>query len=293
MGADRLMNWRGIGLLRRVRAAVRTSLSPHGGAGALATFDKAPRKLARPNLFILGAGKCGTTSLYHALRGHPQIHMARVKEPTFFSPDFQIVSNPIDYFNLFPESEGKRLYGEASHAYLSAPEAAPVLRQLFPDARFLLIVRDPVQRAHSLYRHMRRYRHEHLSTFEKALDAEDVRFADPKFRANCPQYFWNYMYVRSSLYDVQLKRYLDLFPRRQFFVLTLGEWAAEPERRLREICRFLDVNENAFMDVAPQNQAEAAPPLAAATRAALDERFRGVRERLEALVGRELEQWEL
>ena len=228
MGSYRLTNWPGFGLLRRVRAAIRAGLSPHGGLGVLATFDDAPQNLERPNLFILGAGKCGTTSLHHALSGHPQIHLARVKEPTFFSSGFQIVSNPIDYFNLFPKSEGKRLYGEASHAYLSAPEAAPVLRQLFPDARFLLIVRDPVQRAHSLYRHMRRYRHEHLSTFEKALAAEDARFANPKFRANCPQYFWNYMYVRSSRYDVQLRRYLDLFPRSQFFVLTLGEWAAEP-----------------------------------------------------------------
>jgi hypothetical protein len=286
------MNWRRFGLLRRVHAIVRAGLSPHTGGAAAATFDEPPRRLARPNLFILGAGKCGTTSLHHALSGHPQIHLTRVKEPTFFSAGFQIVSNPIEYFNLFPEIEGKRLYGEASHGYLSAPEAAPVLRQLFPDAKFLVIVRDPVQRGHSLYRHMWRYKHEHLSTFEKALDAEDARFADPKFRANCPQYFWNYMYLRSSLYDVQLKRYLDLFPRDQFFVLTLGEWAAEPERRLREICRFLDVDENASLDVAPQNQAETAPPLAPATRAALDERFRGVRERLEALVGRELEQWD-
>jgi hypothetical protein len=286
-----LTNWRGFGLRRRLRAAVRAALYPERPAGALATFEDAPGKLARPNLFILGAGKCGTTSLYHALRGHPQIHLARVKEPSFFSSGFQVVSNPIEYFNLFPASEGKRLYGEASHLYFSAPEAAPVLRQLFPDARFLLIVRDPVQRAYSLYRHMRRYRHEHLATFERALDAEDARFADPEFRFNCPQYFWNYMYVRSSLYDVQLKRYLDLFPRRQFFVLTLGEWAAEPERRLWEICRFLEIDENASMDVAPQNQAETAPPLAAATRAALDERFRGLRERLEVLVGRELGQW--
>lgn len=291
-GAHRLMNWRGFRLLRRLRASVRAGLSPKRPVGALATFEETPRKLARPNLFILGAGKCGTTSLHHALSGHPQVHMARVKEPSFFSSGFQVVANPIEYFNLFPESEGKRLYGEASHVYFSAPEAAPVLRQLFPDARFLLIVRDPVQRAHSLYQHMRRYGHEHLATFEKALAAEDARFASPRFRANCPQYFWNFMYVRSSLYDVQLRRYLDLFPRRQFFVLTLGEWSAEPERRLGEICRFLEVDENASMDVAPQNQAETAPPLAAATRTALDERFRGVRERLEALVGRELGRWE-
>ena len=293
MSAHRRMNWRGFGLLPRLRKAIRAGLSPERRAIGLASFEKPPRKLVRPNLFILGAGKCGTTSLHHALSGHPEIYLTRVKEPSFFSSGFQVVANPIEYFNLFPETEGKRLYGEASHVYFSAPEAAPVLRQLFPDARFLLMVRDPVLRAHSLYRHMRRYGHEPLSTFERALGAEDARFADPEFRADCPQYFWNYMYVRSSLYDLQLRRYLDLFPRRQFLVLTLGEWASEPERRVREIFRFLEVDETARVDVAPQNQAETEPALAAATRAALDERFRGLRERLEALVGRELRQWHL
>ncbi|QIF05176.1 sulfotransferase domain-containing protein [Roseimicrobium sp. ORNL1] len=250
-------------------------------------------KLAAPNFFILGAAKCGTTSLYYALKQHPEIHLSAVKEPSFFSTGFQVVRNPIEYCNLFPEQAGKKRYGEASHVYFSSPETAPVLRQLFPDAKFLLIVRNPVHRAHSLYQHMRRAGDEFLPTFELALAEEDHRFADPGFRARCPQYFWNYMYCRTSMYDVQLCNYLEHFPREQFLVLTLGEWRSDPVRWQAEIFRFLEVDPSVQVSTEPQNQAAAPSTLREETRSVLENHFTGMRERLEGLVGRRLEHWEV
>lgn len=249
-------------------------------------------KLAPPNFFILGAGKCGTTSLYHALKQHPQIHLSAIKEPTFFTSGFQVVSNPMQYFRLFPEMEGKTRYGEASHAYFSSFETALVLRQLFPEARFLLILRNPVHRAHSLFQHMKRNGHETLATFEQALEEEEFRFADPLFRRNCPQYFWNYMYVRSSRYDLQFGNYLRHFPARQFFVLTLGEWSSDPAHWQREIFVFLGVDPSIRVSTEPQNQAAYLPVLRGETRAMLAERFAGVRERVEARIGRVMQHWD-
>jgi hypothetical protein len=250
-------------------------------------------KLAAPNFFILGAAKCGTTSLYYALKQHPEIYLSAVKEPSFFSTGFQVVRNPVEYFNLFPEQPGKKRYGEASHLYFSAPETAPVLRQLFPSAKFLLIVRNPVHRAHSLYQHMRRAGDESLPAFELALAEEEHRFADPGFRAHCPQYFWNYMYCRTSMYDVQLRHYLEYFPPEQFFVLTLGEWQCDPVRWQAEIFRFLEVDPSVHVSAEPQNQAPARSTLREETRAALEKHFSGMRERLEGLIGRRLEHWEV
>lgn len=272
--------------------AREASVTESADTGTTPTGTSFP-KLAAPNFFILGAAKCGTTSLYYALKQHPEIHLSAVKEPSFFSTGFQVVRNPIEYCNLFPELPGRKRYGEASHVYFSSPETAAVLRQLFPDAKFLLIVRNPVHRAHSLYQHMRRTGDESLPTFELALAEEDHRFADPGFREHCPQYFWNYMYRRTSMYDVQLRNYLEHFPREQFFVLTLGEWQSDPVHWQAEIFRFLEVNPSVQVSAEPQNQAPAPTTLREETRSALERRFTGLRERLEGLVGRRLEHWEI
>ena len=250
-------------------------------------------RLVSPNFFILGAGKCGTTSLYHALKQHPQIHMPGVKEPSFFSSGFQVIKNPVEYFNLFPEQEGKLRFGEASHVYFSAPETAPILRQLFPRAKFVVILRNPVNRTYSLYRHMRRMGVEPLGTFEQALAAEDERFSDPGFPAACGQYFWNFMYYRSSLYNEQLQRYLGLFPLEQFFVLSLGEWISGPGEWLGKIFRFLEIDSDIHVDVSPQNQAGGHSAPGEETRRILTARFQGLRERVEKMVRRQFQHWEI
>ncbi|MEI6377663.1 MAG: sulfotransferase, partial [bacterium] len=251
-----------------------------------------PMRLAAPNLFILGAAKCGTTSLHYALSQHPEIHLSSIKEPSFFSRRPLDAMNPIDYFNLFPYQSGKMYYGEASHANFSSPEAAPILRQLFPDAKFLLILRNPVRRAHALYHHLFRHGEEQLTSFEQALEEEDKRFHDGRFRDTSRTYFWNYMYVRSSRYDLQLERYLGLFPKEQFFVFTLGEWKSDPQRWLREVFRFLKVDSDIQVDAEPRNQASGYEPMSETTHQLLTEKLAGVRERVETLIGRRLDHWE-
>jgi hypothetical protein len=202
------------------------------------------------------------------------------------------VKNPIDYFGAFPEQPEKKRYGEASHLYFSAPEAAPVLAQLFPKAKFVLIFRNPVERAHSLYQHMRRGAYEPLETFELALSEEEKRFRDPAFPKVCDQYFWNYMYVRSSLFDEQFARFRAYFPREQFFLLTLGEWKCDPAFWAREIFRFLEIDEGVSVNPEPQNRGGRYPALDPETRGWLTRRFDGVKERLEAHAGRALTEWE-
>jgi hypothetical protein len=218
--------------------------------------------------------------------------MPDVKEPSFFSSGFQVIKNPIEYFNLFPKQEGKSQYGEASHVYFSAPEAAPVLHQLFPAAKFILILRNPVNRAYSLYQHMRRMGAEPIESFEQALATEEVRFSDPVFRRDCPQYFWNFMYYRSSRYDEQLGHYLNFFPVSQFFCLTLGEWKNSPAQWAQRIFEFLGVDPSVKTDVEPQNQSGGYVPLLETTRQQLTRKFEGLRERLQGMIGRELQYWE-
>lgn len=196
----------------------------------------------KPNLFILGAAKCGTTSLHYCLNQHPSVFMSAIKEPSFFCEGFQVVKNPIKYFELFDSAGAKTILGEASHAYLTDPSSARVLKGLFPDSRFLVILRNPADRAYSLYHHMRRHGHEWMSTFEKALQAEDERFNSRRFRERCPQYLYNFLYFRSGLYGEQLTRYFSLFKREQFHILTFESLVADPANSLKAIFEFLGVS---------------------------------------------------
>jgi hypothetical protein len=250
-----------------------------------------------PNLFILGAAKSGTTTLYRLLERHHDIKVCDPKEPSFFCSQFQVVKNPIEYFRLFDSDRRYRV--DASHVYFSNPETAPVLHDLFPEAKFLLILREPKARAHSLYRHMRRALHddgrpmELVETFHEALLREEERFNAPGYPAVCRQYFWNFMYMRSSCYDVQLARYLALFPRESFLILSLAELHRQPQETVGRIARFLDVDPAGFgEDVPAVNVAPQYDSFDPACRALMDDHFGNLTTRVDLLAGEALD-WSL
>lgn len=196
-----------------------------------------------PNFFILGAGRSGTTTLYFVLRDHPEIFLPTPKEPTFFSEPFQVVRTPIRYAKLFEGASEARAVGDGSHAYLTHPDSAATLRAFFPDARFLVTFRNPADRALAMYSYMLENGYEIMPTFERALFAEEKRFASSRFAKRCPHYFWNFMYYKSGLFGEQIQRYLQHFPREQFFFTTLYDLQREPARVLGEIQTFLDISQ--------------------------------------------------
>ena len=195
-----------------------------------------------PNFFILGAGRCGTTSLHRYLRQHPEIFMASVKEPSFFCEPFQIVANPIHYVRLFDGVQDETAIGEASHVYLTHPESGKTLKAFLPEARFVLTFRHPADRAYSLYHHMRRYGYETAGTFERALAIEEKRYHSRWFQKHCGQYFYNFLYFRSGLFGEQINRYFSLFDPKRFHILTLADLKKAPFETLKQIFTFLQVN---------------------------------------------------
>lgn len=251
-----------------------------------------------PNLFLLGAGKCGTTTLHKLLSLHPDIHACEPKEPSFFCSQFQVVSNPIDYLRLFDTDCRYRM--DSSHVYFSNPESASALASLFPDAKFILIFRDPIQRSLSLYQHMRRKNRrwevplETKKRFIDALKAEEHRASSPEFFKNCKQYFYNYLYVRSSRYDEQLERYLELFDRSAFFVTTLAALKGDSEVVIREILEFLelDLSRIPSLPKKPENIAMNRIEMDDESYEFLDKEFAGQNERVNQLVGKKLD-WSL
>jgi hypothetical protein len=195
-----------------------------------------------PNFFILGAGRSGTTTLAAVLREHPEIFLSTPKEPTFFSDPFQVTRTPIKYAKLFTGADEFSAVGEASHAYLSHPDAAQTLRAFFPNARFIVMFRNPADRALAMYSYMLENGYELHRTFERALAAEDHRFTSERFAQHCPHYFWNFMYFRSGLFGEQVDRYLELFQREQFHFTTLYDLQRDPAGVLGAIEAFLGVS---------------------------------------------------
>jgi hypothetical protein len=249
-------------------------------------FESKPIK--KPNFFILGAGRCGSTSLYSMLSQHPGIFMPKLKEPSFFCSYFQVIKDPISYFKLFNFADENSAVGEASHVYFSNPESASIIRSLFPDAKFILIFRNPTERAYSLYNWARSAKLEPLDLFENALNAEEVRFADKNFFNNCPHYFWNFMYVRSSFFNIQWKRYLNFFPRKQFFPIGLNELRFDPLFWMQSIYKFLGVDEGFEPETAHLNNIKYTP-LSKETKQKLDDVFCDVITETNLIAGRDMQ----
>jgi len=246
-----------------------------------------------PNLFIPGAARCGTTSLHAILGQHPDIHASLIKEPTYFNWPYQVIASPFAYFQLFASPKRYRL--DASANYLASPRTPSVLRSLFPDARFIVMLRHPKARAYSLYRLMRYLGGEDITDFAEALKAEASRRVSHDFFASCRFDFWNYQYTRSSLYDEQLARYFTAFDRERFHITTLGELSKEPIATTERILRFLDLDpaparhfnfdiKNRIEVNKPQFEAESDQLMSVA--------FEGLIERTDRLVGSTLD-WSL
>ncbi len=183
-----------------------------------------------PNLFVVGAAKAGTTSLWRYLDEHPEIWMAPVKEPNFFSgvrhplnPD---VVDEASYLRLFAPGARSKLRGEASTSYLWHEGVPAAIKRVSPEARILISLRDPVERAHSAYWHAVRHGKEGRP-FMEAVQAE---LEEPRRR-----------YVVSGFYASAVSRYLAAFPG-SVHVLFLEDLALDPRREMRGVFDSLDVD---------------------------------------------------
>jgi hypothetical protein len=190
-----------------------------------------------PNFFILGAAKAGTTSLCGMLKQHPEIFMTRQKETQFFFNDKKYARG-LDFYidNYFSDAQGYSTRGEGSPSYFHAPDVvAPRLIGALNsrNLKFVVILRDPVERAWSHYLHRVRVNAEECS-FADALQSEEVRLArDPLQWAG---------YYRDGLYGRLVSRWLDYFERTQFLFLRYEDLTSDWLRSLRAVCLHLGVD---------------------------------------------------
>ena len=258
-----------------------------------------------PNFIILGAAKAGTTALYHYLRQHPEIGMSRIKETNYLALkghplDFQgpgdadyikrfSVTTADGYRDQFLDCGGKKAVGEASPLYLYHPDAPAAIRATVPEARLIAILRNPVDRAFSAFLHLVRDGRETTRDFAEALRLEPERIAAHW------EHIWHY--VGMGRYAEQLERYYAMFPREQIKVIVYRDFRTDPVGVMRDIYRFLDVDDAFQADQTTRHNSglppELRPELHADARDFIRHALAADTARLPALIGHDLTHWNM
>jgi hypothetical protein len=273
-----------------VRAVLRNGVWAYGRATA--------RWRPLPDFLVIGAQKCGTTALYAYLRWHPGITGPAWKEVSYFDRHYgrgeawyrgQFPSRP--WLWLTGARSGRRpLVGEASPSYVLHPHAPERVRALVPEARLVVLLRDPVDRALSHYNHEVALGREPLS-FEQALDREPERLRGELERLGDTSTFshawWDHTYLARGRYAEQLERWLAVFPREQLLVLASERMRQEPAATYAQVLGHLGAAPFALPEYPPIFEREYAP-MAPETRARLACYFAEPNERLYALIGEDL-----
>lgn len=204
------------------------------------------RKLqaGKPGFFIVGAPKSGTTAMSEYLGAHPDIFMAR-KEMHFFGSDLKFGPhffrrNEREYLAEYREWNAQHQAGEASVWYLFSREAAAEIKAFNPEARIIIMLREPVSMLYSLYHQFKVDGNENLPSFEQALAAESLR----REGRNMPRtaYFpAGLVYRETARYTDQVRRFFDAFGREQVYVIIYDDFAAEPAGAYQKVTQFLGV----------------------------------------------------
>jgi hypothetical protein len=223
-----------------------------------------------PNFFLVGAARCGTTSLFDALSRHPDVFCCPVKETNHFArdifddpgmlrtasrerrlievgyrsvlapPRFAVTPDSAAYLELFRGWAGQTAIGEASTSYLPSRVAAQEIARQVPDARIIIALRDPVERAHSDFL-MRQQLGQRTDSFGESVRHE-LAMLD---RGEAPATGL----IFSGLYAEQVRRYLTHFPSQQVLVLLFEELTAQPRATLERVLRHLGVDPHADQGV--------------------------------------------
>ena len=205
--------------------------------------------MRRPNLFIIGAPKSGTTSLYEYLRGHPDVFMSPMKEPFYCSPD--VVSGPrrrqlrhvhdeSAYLELFADARDERWLGEASTGYMVSEAAAGLVNEFDPAARLIAMVRNPVEVVQALHDERVSHGVEDIADLAQALDADDDRRAGHGLpKGSSPL---GATYVDAGRFGEQLERWFAAFGRDRVHVIVFDDFAADTEASFQAVLRFLEID---------------------------------------------------
>lgn len=219
----------------------------------------------KPNIFLVGAPKSGTTSIYNYLNEHPEIYMSPIKEPHYFSKDIRrkhfskdynqrnkldlnqyfsnnkmpkiqiaFIEDFHQYTQLYRDLRGEKYYGEASTGYLFSKVAAKEIFDINPNAKIIMILRNPLERTYSHWRMDSRAGYSLSNDFYQDV-IYDFSLQDNKWGGK------SNTYIQLGLYSEQVKRYLDYFPKENIKIFFYEELENTPEVLKKDLYNFLEI----------------------------------------------------
>jgi hypothetical protein len=199
---------------------------------------------AKPNFFIVGAPKCGTTALYEYLRPHPNIFMSRLKEPHFFATDlgtYPFIKTPEAYAALFAETTERHLrVGEGSVYYLRSTTAIRNIHEYDPKAKLIAMFRNPVDMVHSFHSQLLYVSQEDVRDFETAWRLQGRRSQGLDLPRRSRGAFL-LQYAEMGRFGSQAERMLSIFPASQVKMILFDDFARSPQRIYDEVIDFLEI----------------------------------------------------
>lgn len=212
--------------------------------------------MTRPNLFIVGAPKCGTTAWVQYLSSHPDIYFSPMKEPHYFNTDFpryRWVKDRDSYLKLFEGAGAASVVGEASVQYLYSEAAAEEIARFNPEAKIIIFVRDQEDFLPSLHNQLVSNGDETVRDFRRAWQLSGSRDKDtigsfcrePKFLD----------YKRCGEFTGQVERYFANFQPEQIRVLHFRDWTTDPRSIYLELLSFLGLGDDGRTEFPPVNTA--------------------------------------
>ena len=186
-----------------------------------------------PDFFIVGAIKAGTTSLYNYLKEIPGIYMSHIKAPNYFLslalPRHVAIScTKEEYLNLFRNVKSDLIMGEASAYYLCDPQSAKLIYEKVPNAKIIIVLRNPIERTFS---HYLMYRH----------GMEDRTFSDAIRNKSNPEWGFSNFYLELGLYYEQVKSYIETFGSKNVKIIIFEKFTEHPKEIFKEVLEFLGI----------------------------------------------------
>lgn len=237
----------------------------------------------KPNFFVIGVVKGGTTSLYHYLDQHPEIYLPPIKETNHFAAvdikeenflkeyaqDVRInldayiksgmkeqvhiahVNSSDHYKALFSKVSNEKAIGEISNSYMICPSSAWEIYKYNPNAKILVVLRNPIRRAWSQYLMNLRE--------SKSSEADFIEEIKTDHQANPKGWGVNHQYLELGMYAQQLKPYINLFGRDYVLPVFYEEYRNNPDEVLEKITAFLEVDSNFTFDFSTESNKASMP----------------------------------
>lgn len=215
--------------------------------------------MKKPNFFIIGAPRCGTTFLYSCLRQHPEIYMPHEKEPHFFGSDLRknrdrCIIDETEYLALFKGAGQKKILGEASVFYLYSKKAPYEIYNFDKNSKIIVMLRHPVDLIYSLHSKTYLTGDEDQKDFKDALALEDSRKRGQNQSKNLR--LKEDVLYRTYIKRIpdQLKTYIELFGHQNVLIILLNELHSDPGKQYKKVLYFLGADENFQPEFAIKNQ---------------------------------------